>query len=153
MSSVMPGCGKIAMSGRLLPATRLRISLSKSGVGENLTLMPSLDRKSFIDALKSSDCWLLKPYMIPAVLPVAFPPPHAPPLERPPASRRAEAPARAACASRRFLMVMRWFLRSLYVDPACEVGHRKRLRSDTPTQRPRRKPLLGHGSVSSERPH
>src|SRR4051794_4578555 len=152
MSSVMPGCGKIAMSGRLLPATRLRISLSKSGVGENLTLMPSLFRKSFIDALKSSDCWLLKPYMISTVLSLAFPPLD-PPLERHPASRRAEAPARAACASRRFLMVMRWFLRSLYVDPACEVGHRKRLRSDTPTQRPHRKPLLGHGSVSSERPH
>src|SRR5919112_5133303 len=112
MSSVMPGWGKIAMSGRLLPATRLRISLSKSGVAENLTSMPSWSRKSFMPAWKASDCSWLKPYMISTVLSLALPPPPPPepPLDRHPASRRADAPAMAACARRRFLMVMRWIL-------------------------------------------
>ena len=50
MSIAIPGCGKIAMSGMLLPATRLRTSLSKSGVGENFAVIPSCARKSVMPA-------------------------------------------------------------------------------------------------------
>ena len=98
MSSVMPGCGKIAMSGRLLPATRLRTSLSKSGVEESLSVMPSVLAQAFIAALKFSDWSPLNPYITSTVVSPPPPPPLLPlslPLLRQAEAARVTAAARA----------------------------------------------------------
>src|SRR3954454_8343009 len=93
---MIPGCGKIAMSGSWLPCTRVLIRELKSGVGENLIVTPLLFAQSLTTALKSSDWFPVKPYMISMLLLVLDEPPPPPPELRQPAVRAAAAPSTAA---------------------------------------------------------
>src|SRR4051812_12578525 len=92
MDRMMPGWGKIAMSGSWLPCTRVLISWLKFDVGENLIVMLFLSAHGLTTAWKSSDCWPVKPYMISMLLLVLPLPPPPPPELRQPAVRRATAP-------------------------------------------------------------
>src|SRR6476659_8246650 len=83
------------------------MSWLKFAVGENLMVMPFFCAHGLTTAMKSSDCWPVKPYMISMLLLVLLPPllPPPPPLLRQPVVRTAPAPG-AAVAVRRDLMRM-----------------------------------------------
>src|SRR3954451_14591158 len=93
MDRMMPGCGKIAMSGSWLPCTRVLISWLKFEAGENLMVMLFLSAHGLTTAWKSLSCWPVKPYMISMVLLVLLLPPPPPPELRHPAVSRATAPS------------------------------------------------------------
>src|SRR3954454_25350285 len=93
MDRMMPGCGKIAMSGSWLPCTRVLISWLKFEAGENLMVMLFLSAHGLTTAWKSLSCLPVKPYMISMVLLVLLLPPPPPPELRHPAVSRATAPA------------------------------------------------------------
>src|SRR6476469_2095546 len=107
MSRMMPGWGNTATSGSCLPCTRVLMSWLKFAVGENFMLMPFFCAHGLTTAMKSSDCWPVKPYMISMLLLVLLPPllPPPPPLLRQPVVRTATAP-RTAVAVRLDLMRM-----------------------------------------------
>src|SRR6476659_887093 len=72
------------------------MSWLKFAVGENLMVMPFFCAHGLTTAMKSSDCWPVKPYMISMLLLVLLPPPPPLPLSlRQPAVRTATAPRTA----------------------------------------------------------
>src|SRR3954451_12004603 len=83
------------------------MSWLKFAVGENLSLMLFFSAHGLTTAMKSSDCWPVKPYMISMLLLLLLPPPPPPllPLLRQPVVRTATAP-RTAVAVRLDLMRM-----------------------------------------------
>ncbi len=112
-SFMIPGCGKIAMSGALLPETRVEIRVLKSGVGENLTVMPSAWAYLLISAWNWSELESVKPYMISTVSSEAFAPPAllSPGWLRQPAVRAVTRPAvnsAPAARAERDLMRIAW---------------------------------------------
>src|SRR3569833_3449803 len=93
MDRMMPGCGKMAMSGSWLPCTRVLISWLKFAVGENLIVMLFLSAHGLTTAWKSLSCWPKKPNKTTKKLLVLPLPPPTPPELRQPAVSRATAPA------------------------------------------------------------
>ena len=88
---MMPGCGKIAMSGSWLACTRVLISELKFDVGESFSVTPFLLAQSLMTFWKSSDWLPVKPYMISMLLLVFLLPPLPPPELRQPEVRAATA--------------------------------------------------------------
>jgi hypothetical protein len=91
------------MSGRLLPATRLRMSLSKSGVAESLTLMPAFCAHGFTMFSKFFAWSPVNPYITSTVSspPPLVLPPLLPPLLRHAAVVRTTSDAAVATATAR----------------------------------------------------
>jgi hypothetical protein len=100
MSSMTPGCGNSATSGKLLPWTRVRISVSKDcAASVALILIPEDCSNSFSDATNPFDWSPPKPNMTSTCLSPPPPlPPALPPL--PPPSLRQPAATSAIAAAR-----------------------------------------------------
>src|SRR5690242_12026750 len=90
---MMPGCGKIAMSGSWLACTLVLISELKFAVGWKLIVTPFLLAQALTTFWKSSDWLPVNPYMIEMVLLVFLLPPPPPPELRQPVVRAATATA------------------------------------------------------------